>query len=63
MNATPAKPPLKERPWFVGLMLFVFFPVGLVLFWRNESWGWVTKWVVTVGVFAGVFWALDRLEL
>lgn len=56
------KPPLGERPWFIALMMFAFFPVGLVLFWRSEIWGWGTKWAVTISVVATVIWAVGRLE-
>ena len=61
-EAEGQKPPLKERPWFIALMMFVFFPVGLVLFWRSELWGWGTKWAVTISVLASVMWAVGRLE-
>jgi hypothetical protein len=50
--------PLGERLWFIALMMFVFFPAGLVLFWRHEFFPPMTKWLVTVVVLATVIWAV-----
>jgi hypothetical protein len=50
--------PLGERLWFIALMMFVFFPVGLVLFWRHELFPPEAKWAVTVVVLGTVIWAL-----
>jgi hypothetical protein len=50
--------PLKERLWFIALMMFVFFPVGLVLFWRHELFPPSVKWAVTIVVLVTVVWAL-----
>ena len=56
-------PPLRERPWFIALMMFAFFPAGLVMFWRNDAWDWRLKWVVTIVVLGTVVWAVDRLGI
>jgi hypothetical protein len=50
--------PLGEWLWFIALMMFVFFPAGLVLFWRHEFFPPMTKWLVTVVVLATVIWAV-----
>ena len=50
--------PLGERLWFIALMMFLFFPVGLVLFWRHEEFPPETKWLVTVVILGSVVWAL-----
>lgn len=50
--------PLGERLWFIALMMFVFFPVGLVLFWRHELFPPETKWLVTIVVLGSAIWAL-----
>jgi hypothetical protein len=50
--------PLGERLWFIALMMFVLFPVGLVLFWRHDLFPPVTKWFVTVVVLGSVIWAV-----
>ena len=50
--------PLGERLWFIALMMFLFFPVGLVLFWRHELFPPETKWLVTIVVLGTVVWAL-----
>jgi hypothetical protein len=50
--------PLGERLWFIALMMFVFFPAGLVLFWRQELFPPEVKWAVTVVVLGSVLWAL-----
>jgi len=50
--------PLGERLWFIALMMFLFFPVGLVLFWRHELFPPETKWLVTIVVLGSVIWAV-----
>lgn len=50
--------PLGERLWFIALMMFVFFPAGLVLFWRHELFPPEAKWAVTVVVLGSVIWAM-----
>jgi len=50
--------PLAERLWFIALMMFLFFPVGLVLFWRHELFPPETKWLVTVVILGSVIWAV-----
>jgi hypothetical protein len=50
--------PLRERLWFIALMMFLFFPVGLVLFWRHDLFPPGTKWFVTVVVLGSVIWAV-----
>lgn len=50
--------PLGQRLWFIALMMLVFFPVGLVLFWRHDLFPPSAKWLVTVVVLTTVVWAL-----
>ena len=50
--------PLGERLWFIALMMFLFFPIGLVLFWRHELFPPEAKWLVTVVVIGSVIWAV-----
>jgi len=50
--------PLGERLWFIAVMMFVFFPVGLVLFWRHDWFPPSAKWMVTVVVLGTVIWAV-----
>ena len=50
--------PLGERLWFIALMMFLFFPVGLVLFWRHELFPPETKWLVTIVVLGSFIWAV-----
>ena len=57
------KIPLRERPWFIALMMLVAFPYGLVIFWRHDAWDYRVKWLVTVTVFATVIWALGSVDL
>jgi len=54
--------PLGQRLWFIALMMFVFFPVGLVLFWRHEDFPPETKWLVTIVVIGTVIWALFSIS-
>jgi hypothetical protein len=42
-------------------MMFVFFPVGLVLFWRHDFFAPSAKWLVTVVVLVTVIWAVFAL--
>jgi len=53
--------PLRERLWFIALMMFVFFPAGLVLFWRHDLFPPSAKWIVTVVVLGTVIWAVFSL--
>lgn len=53
--------PLGQRYWFIALMMFVFFPVGLVLFWRHEDFPPQTKWIVTTVVLGTVVYALFKI--
>lgn len=57
------RPPLTERPWFIAVLMFAFFPAGLVLFWRHEAWDYRIKWLVTLVVFASVFVVMGRLDI
>ena len=54
--------PLGERPWFIALMMFLFFPVGLVLFWRHDLFPPETKWLVTIVVLGSVVWAVFAIS-
>ncbi|MGG3890086.1 excalibur calcium-binding domain-containing protein [Metabacillus fastidiosus] len=38
---------LREKTWFIVLMLFIFFPVGLFLMWRYANWNRIAKSIVT----------------
>jgi len=50
--------PLRERLWFIFVMMCVFPPAGLVLFWRHDLFPPEVKWLVTFVVLATVIWAL-----
>ena len=42
--------PLTQNPWFIGVLLVVFFPVGLYFLWTHPNWsknkkiGWTGAW-------------------
>lgn len=42
-----------QKWWFIVLMLFLFFPIGLYLMWKHEAFNKTVRWVVT-GVFASI---------
>ncbi len=63
MQEEQPKAPLRERPWFIAVMMLVVFPYGLVIFWRHDAWDYRVKWLVTIIVFVTVIWALGRLEV
>lgn len=48
------KEPLSSRNWFVIMMLFMFFPVGLYLMWSKKKWTKNVRIVVTVIVAIAV---------
>lgn len=43
-----SKKPIHKRTWFIILMLFLFFPVGLILVWKNSDWKKPAKLIVTI---------------
>ena len=48
-----------EKDWFIILMLFIFFPVGLFLMWKYSKWNREAKIIISilfvvVGIFSGV---------
>jgi sRNA-binding protein len=40
-----------RKSWGVGLLIWLFFPVGLYLMWKHTTWNKKLKWGIT-GVFA-----------
>ena len=50
--------PLRERLWFIFVIMCVFPPAGLVLFWRHEEFPPEAKWLVTIVIVGVVVWAL-----
>ncbi|MDD3157273.1 hypothetical protein [Anaeromusa sp.] len=46
--------PFYHQSWFVVVMLFVFFPVGLFLMWRYGSWNSKVKLVISFIFLAAV---------
>ena len=50
--------PLRERLWFVFVMMCVLPPYGLVLFWRHEDFPPETKWLVTFVIVGAIIWAV-----
>lgn len=49
------RPGLTDRSWFVILMLFIIFPVGLVLMWRKEKFSKAGRIILTI---IGTCWLL-----
>jgi hypothetical protein len=50
--------PWYRRTWGTLLLLAVFFPAGLFLMWRRQSWGRATKWSLTAATAVFVTIAL-----
>jgi hypothetical protein len=50
--------PLRERLWFIFVLMCVFPPAGLVLLWRHEMFPPEVKWVVTIVILGAIVWAL-----
>lgn len=42
------KTPLSTRPWFVCLLTFVFYPVGVFLMWKHHTFKKPIKIVLTI---------------
>jgi len=38
---------LREKTWFIILMLFIFFPVGLYFMWKYANWSRIVKIIIT----------------
>jgi hypothetical protein len=53
-SASP-ETPWYTQTWFVVLLLFFFFPAGLILMWTQTTWHIALKWVVS---FLPVVWIL-----
>lgn len=51
--AAGTKNKLWENPYFIGVLLFFCWPVGLIFAWLHPTWKKQTKWVVT-GIFVGL---------
>ncbi|MGG3803121.1 hypothetical protein [Metabacillus fastidiosus] len=45
---------LREKTWFIVLMLFIFFPVGLYLMWKYANWNKIAKVIVTVVIILSI---------
>ena len=50
--------PLRERLWFIFVMMCVLPPYGLVLFWRHEEFPPEAKWLVTFVIVGAIIWAV-----
>jgi hypothetical protein len=50
--------PLRERLWFIFVMMCVLPPYGLVLFWRHEDFPPEAKWLVTFVIVGAIVWAV-----
>lgn len=64
-GSAPSAPPVRagalpwyRRTWGTLLLLVVFFPAGLFLMWRRQSWGRGTKWSLTAATALVVLIAL-----
>lgn len=53
---------LTEKTWFIGLMLVIFFPVGLFLMWKNSNWNKVVKIIITAVLVLAMFGAVSDDE-
>ena len=53
-----AQVPLRERLWFIFVIMCVFPPAGLVLFWRHEDFPPEAKWLVTLVIVGAIVWAI-----
>lgn len=43
--------PYYYRTWFVVCMLLLFFPAGLVLMWRGNKFGYISRMLIsTIGL-------------
>lgn len=45
-----------QQNWFIWIMLFVFFPVGLFLLWQHSDYTSKTKWIITGLILLSVVW-------
>jgi hypothetical protein len=50
--------PLRERLWFIFVMMCVLPPYGLVLFWRLEDFPPEAKWLVTLVIVGAIISAV-----
>ena len=49
-----------EKVWFMWLMLVLFFPVGLILLWKNDEYAKRTKVIITLFIVGvGIFGAAN----
>jgi len=47
---TPPPKPWYEKDWVIVLLLFLFFPIGVVLLWNKKSYSFTLKVIATVCV-------------
>lgn len=56
------KRPTPPKTWFVWLMLFLFFPIGLYLLWKHKTYELIPRTIITVLVtfllFTAIFTAI-----
>ena len=50
--------PLRERLWFIFVMMCIVPPVGLVFFWQHQDFAPEAKWIVTIVILGAIVWAL-----
>ena len=50
--------PLRQRLWFIFVMMCIVPPYGLVLFWRHEDFPPEAKWLVTFAIVGAIIWAV-----
>jgi len=50
--------PLRQRLWFIFVMMCIVPPYGLVLFWRHEDFPPEAKWLVTLVIVGSIIWAV-----
>lgn len=45
-----------QQSWFIWIMLFLFFPVGLFLLWQYADYTTKSKGIITALILASVIW-------
>jgi hypothetical protein len=58
--SAPGETPWYTQTWFVVLLLFIFFPAGLILMWTQTTWHTAVKWVVSA---LPIIWILFLVAL
>jgi hypothetical protein len=46
--STPGESPWYTQTWFVVLLLWFIYPIGLILMWTQTTWNTAIKWLVTL---------------